>query len=1634
MNTLQSQKVYSELCTILLDKDFLEEHPIKKELIKKHLENPNFIHNLEAMLVENNYTCAAVFELCKDMLQALWGDNSPSHPLHYIYQFSLSLSFPDSVEITLNTKLNEGCYLYLKALRVISQYEKLFDHGTFESKFPLNLLTKAEEDPLMNLHEYHAFLHAFHDEYIYEMMKLNYEVVGHNTLAHICGVHYLSVFIAKQLLNKEVPLDLGRVSGAAAGHDIGKFGCRSSESKRVAYLHYYYTDQWFKNHNIPYIGHIALNHSVWDLELENLSIESLLLIYSDFRIKNMTAENGLQEMQMISLKDAFETILNKLDQVDEAKEKRYHRVYMKLKDFEDALMDMGINVDPLVVIQDDLSEEKKHYPIMQGKKISNHLKYIAIRHNINLMYKLRDETSLNEIIEVARAEQDAKVIREYLDIFQEYSTYLTQKQKIIAMKFLYEKLTHPEEDIRKQCASIIGAMITIFDENYRKEIPEGLSLVKPEITSSEILDQYIKLLLYPNHKVIPLHRRWVRYNIGILAASLFNKSSQQQIEEYRSVLLKYYDDLEQYEEEVKIVLMEVLKYIPLDPHTPALDTVVNYIMQTLQSDYKNIRISALDTLSHLLQYVSKESEAYRKIEKFLCEVQYTALPAENFLHYKMAKALSLDDAIIENILSFHYQDISKISDMFLDNLKTETSWIIKKFHVELLMEYTLKDAIIDKFYIAMHFCNLLKVSAVETVRCEAGEALVKVFHHLPMEQRNDIAVELLRTLEIEGAQFTKYIPSFLGQIIIYLKPVELDEIIEDVIEKIKHADTQINSLLLKTIGVFITNYPKYKETFKENQEIYEQRLSKLLGILLNGLVHHNLQIKQVSFSVIGKDVFGTDTLTLEEKYYIFQLVAKKILTLLTDAEESELLFLTNSAGLNHIYRFIADYRFLYKDIEIKTSNKVAFFPGSFDPFTLGHKEIAKAIRDLGFEVYLAVDEFSWSKRTQPSMIRKNIIHMSIADEMNMYIYPEDFPVNLANPEDLHRLKTSFYPSDVYMVVGSDVILNASAYKNPTVEGNITTFPHIIFERRSEDLGDEKVLDLEKSLENIQQPVIKLNLPPQYEDISSTQIRNYIDENRDISNLIDPLSQKYIYSNNLYRREPQYKSLIQTVSIDIDVRHNFNYELINTLASGFHKNYQRAFSSIEKIGQQPNSHIVLIRDVKENGKILAYSLFHWIPSDLIYQEFKDSRISQCIREGYTGRIILIDGIFVRQDAKQDDLYEIILSETMAYCLKNDYGYGIFANKIENPTSPELLEVLKLSGFQELPCPQGSPPVLTVNMINPCTLSLDIQTLIKEPFRSNEHVKSIVAATRKRLQRALVNLYPGHLLLSLDRDLVEEALVKKICRENEVPPVPLQPRKLGPSMCVPFGNILNRAIVPNTVTKTLHTEKMFNPDIREFTVGPFPYYLDLVKQARMIHSFNRPVILVDDLLNKGYRMRVLDPILKKENIQVKKIIVGMLSGRGKELMEIQNRSADSPYFIPKLRLWFNEALLYPFIGGDTLWRGVYPKKNILPSINLILPYTSLTFIKEANDTDLYNFSLICIKNALDILKVLEITYQKINERKLTLSLLGEVFLYPRSPDLGKNMYYDFNINPSTHLEKDLELLKRLEYSFTTSYRGR
>ncbi|MTI68858.1 MAG: cytidyltransferase [Firmicutes bacterium] len=1624
VNNTIAFSLYNKINNKLLNSDFARENHDNYELIKTTLEKPSFLDNLKNMVNEKNYSSKAVLNLSEDILKSITRGKEPKDWLNYIYQYVLSKSFPNSIEIKLNKTHNEAAKLYLKIFRLILEHEKMSDKDLFNLKYPIEFLKPNEEKDLPSFTEYRRFKKIYKNNYIYEMMKLHQELTGHNTLDHISGVHYIALHVARQLEKIGLPVDLGRVSGAAAGHDIGKYGCKGPELKRVPYLHYYYTDIWFKNNNIPYIGHIAMNHSTWDLELENLPLESLILIYSDFRVKNKITADNEKKMTIFTLKESFEIVLNKLDNVNETKEKRYKRVYSKLRDFEDYLLNLGVNVD---LTTKKLSKRpKNYYSLMQGEDIINNLKFLSINHNIHLMNELRSESSLSSILELARSENDWKKLRGYLQVFEEYSTYLTQKQKLITLKFLYELLIHKEEDIRKQSAELIGELISTFDEEYRKEVPEDDTLEPPETTSYKLLDKYINLFLYPDHKIIDVHREWIGYSLRIMVSSLFSKAPSKQKNEFRHILLKYYDTAFNEDKNIHFYLLQSIKYIPcFNAEDKSSFKLYTFIFKALENDDLEIRLAALDRVYNILFRVDEDSYFSNELKNYLKRhAKSSNVAAENFLKLKIAKKIQIDKNILDKYINFYNEDNKQISDIFLKNLKSATNWVNKKVHVELLLEQVIDNPEKQGLHTAMHFCNLIKVSAIENVRNHAGDALLKIFPFLSLDQRNDVTVELLRALEIQGYHFTKYIPKYLGQLMLYLQPGELDELIDDFIEKIKKANTQIVFLLLKTLGVCIANYPKYKDLFTESEKINRQRLVKMLGILLNAMASYNTQVKQEALRVIGKDIFAASELKIQQKKDIFNLIAKKILTLLSDIEKNELLFLSNSAALNHIYRYISDYTFFEGEIDISTDRKIAFFPGTFDPFSLSHKEIAKEIRDLGFEVYLAVDEFSWSKRTQPHKLRREIISMSIANELNIYLYPEDLQINIANPKKLAVLKESFKDSNIHIVVGSDVILNASSYRKEIEANSVHNFSHIVFDRRSNNKNSKDDKKLKEALENIKGDIIRLSLPPQYEDISSTQIRNYIDENRDITELIDPMAQSYIYKQGIYRREPQYKTLLQTKSLDVEVIDDIKEPLLKDLCEQFFENSQKAYNQLLDIKYKLNPRVIIVRDIENQGHIVGFSTFHWVRSSMLFGQFNNNNISEYIRENAVGRIITIDGIFIDNNTRFENLEQILLTETLALCLAKDYTYAIFKNVIEDYYSYNLYETLKLQGFTKLPYGSNYNPVYVVSMTNPCTLNLDLESLIKEPFISNLKVRKAIQRSRRKLQKALTDLYPGQLVLSFDRDMVYDNMIEKICKINNMPVAQLKPRKLGSNMCVPFGSILKGHTVPNTVTKSMHTEKMFTPDLKSFDIGPFPYYMNLENQIKMIKSFNRPVILIDDLLNKGYRIKAIDPLLKQENVDVKKIIVGILSGRGKELMDIQNREVDCAYFIPNLKVWFNENSLYPFIGGDSVWRGSFPRRNLLPSINLILPYASPTFIKRTSNKALYNLSKICIDNSVDILRTLEREYQNMHERNLTLRHLGEVILSPRCPDHGENIDYDINLKPSEYIKNDLEHLKRME----------
>ena len=1530
--------------------------------------------------------------------------------LDFTYRFALDLMFPCENFNEERSQYGDGALFLLSLMQLVYSAER--KEGLIPPSVDTQTLDKEACLGEETAEEYLSLCRVAKREFIYEMMRLSHELLPYHTLEHITNVHRMALHCAKELKEAGTPVDLCLISGAAIVHDIGKFGCK--EGERVPYLHYYYTDLWCRKRHLRTIGHIAANHSVWDLELENLSVESLLLIYADFRVKQLM-ENGKERTAIFSLKDSFDVILSKLDQVDDAKRCRYRKVYAKLKDFEDYMRSLGVDVEMTGCGRKEIPI--KEVPLLLGNESVNRLKRMGVEHNIALMHCLSSDQRFGNILEAARSEKKWNNIRAYLGVFDEYFTYLDINQKVQLLDFLYELLMNKEGDIRRQAAALLGNIIAKFDISYKKELPENV-IRHDDVTAMQMWSKYLDAIIHPDYKLTPQHKSWIGFTLKIVISSFFLHCSPSDRRPFMAYLLSCFTDEALQENTVTFVLLDALNYLPLDYCTEEERShLIRFAVAAAGSPAANLRSVALRTLDYLTASDVTLTEADRSCILDFClnphpgdEISLQVLE-QNILASLGAEGQKQAPVITGDV----------ISDVFLDNLKLATPWVIKTLNVALLRQVAEKDPKSPYIlHIAAHFSNLLKISERVVVRHKAGEALLNIAPLLAFDQRNEIAMELLKGLEVGEFEFSKYIPEYLGQLALWLPPEELDELIYQLSGLTSSSNTSVVSASMSTLGVILEHYPLYSRRFTETKEIAEARCDHLLGILLKGLSGHLSAVQQEAMLVIGHHIFASPWLPEENKRQIFSKCCKKLLALLCDKQEGELTFFYRAAALNNIYRFINDSQLNYGDFTIEQLEKVAFFPGTFDPFSLSHKGIVEAILEKGFEVMLAIDEFSWSKKTQPHLIRRRIANMSLADKFHVYIYPDSMPVNLANPEDLTMLRDSLTGRKISIVVGSDVVSHASSYLAPPEPGSIHEFDHIIF-LRSREIADADTV-AQTDLSCISGDIFRLSLPVYLEEISSSRIRDNIDHNRDISNQVDPMVQDYIYYHNLYLREPQYKPLqFLPTSQFRYIETPSRQELLQLLD---HLRPERADgnrSAAANMIKQGNSLIVMQKNTNPSdplGMIFLHErhVAHLMPL------LDHVTLTDKIRRQQAGRLLLITGIYLEAD--DPVTAQILLTEALDKGLRSGCTHALFYATDAVP--PTVMDVLIRQGFIIMEGSDSRRPLFIVDIRDPLVLIRNIETTLKAPFSTSPVVLGAARHAHWHLQSAMTGLKPGHLVLSLDSAMMHQRLIERITQLNGVPAQPTHPRMLGPQMCVPFGKLLRSRRIPNTVTKTLHTDKVYDPDVNLFTVEAYPNYSSLENQIRVIKSFCRPVIMVDDLLHSAHRIKALSPLFNAQDIDISTVLVGILSGRGRDLMNTLGHKVEGIYYVPNLEAWYVESTLYPFIGGDTIRRPWAAVNNLLPSVNLILPYASIHIHNQFPRQAIFNYSLACLENARNIMQALETEYLARFGRILTLNRLSEVVILPVVPDKGR-MQYDYNLTASVYIENDIEMLMRTENLF-------
>ena len=1543
------------------------------------LETEGYMQRFTGLFSGARLRCADVLALCRPELETLCPGEPSEGWLAYAYDYARRLLYPEKTDAE---SFAPGAVFLLSVLQVLFAAEaELLPH---DPAWTFDFLTDDELAGSPCAPSYQRFLRLWRREFVYELMRLGLEVTPYRTLEHIAGVHHIAVTAARALRKSGVAVDVALVSGAAAGHDLGKFGCRPGE--RVPYLHYFYTDQWFRRRRMTDIGHVAANHSVWDLEPDYLSVEALLLIYADFRVKQLHDAQGREITRISTLAEAFQVILDKLDDVDGEKQKRYTRVYARLEDFEQFMVSCGVDVTMSGGDTPPLPE--KHTALMTDDEALRALTLRCVGHNMELMHRLTDQRSFARLLEEARGETDWRRLRAYLAVMESYSLYLHIPQKVQTLTFLYELLMHREGDIRRQAAALLGEIIAGFHAGYAKERPADIRPDPRAITDVDQWRLYLDKILYPDHKLMPQHRRWIGYTLKFAVGSLLSHCPGRE-ERFLAPVFAYYRRPEDLDDYTAFQLLDTAAALPDTAYTASRARQMTDFAAalSLRKDL-TIRMAAVLLLDRLARLYPEDGRALEAV---------TAVPDGDSGTLRYLK----QDVLSQGAPLLLPEDV--VSEIFLDNLKTATPWITKQGNLRLLTDFA-RSGKSPALHIATHLSNLIKVSDRVTVRHSAGNALLALAPRLTADQRNEVAVELCRGLELGQQEFTKYIPDYLGRFALWLPPAELDEVLDDLRVNLSSSDSRVTASVLDTVGVIYEAYDAYRSRFPETDDAYRRRRERLLGLLMRGLSGIDGATRQEALFVLGRRVFGSGELGRHEKRRAFMLTQRKLLSAQDEFPGEGLTFYYRAAMLGKLYRFITEERLFHKGFDFGAPRPVAFFPGTFDPFTLSHKGIVRAIRDQGFEVLLAIDEFSWSKKTQPYRLRRRIAAMAVADVFHVSIFPEDFPVNIANPENLHELRAAFPGRSVSIVVGSDVVLHASSYKKSVTPDSIHTFDHVVFRRTEPDAEPA-------DYSCITGKVLELTLPPQLEEISSTRIREAVDANRDISNLIDPTVQEFIYRRGLYLREPQDKPVLRTEDLSfLPASPETAEKFLRTMLSVPTAAALR--TQIESRGDD----VMVCRDT--DGTILGAASYACLDSARLFARLGDPALSGLVRQNAGGRTLLISGLFVPRGERQSDLCQLLITEVLTLALSREFTYALYL-PLEGAVSGYGRQLLTLQGF----VPAGdSTDALAVDMRCPIVLSRNVDTAVKAPFSSSPRVLAAIAAAHRRLQAALTKLQPGSLVLSLSAGVIYHRLLQRITGRNGVPAEPTTPRVLGPDICVPYGKILRGVAVPNTVTKTLRTDKVYEPDLSTYSIEAYPDYSPLPDQVRTIHAFARPVILVDDMLHDGKRIRRLAPLLAETNTPVDQVLVGYLTGMGRDLMEQLGYDVDAIYYLPNLRLRFVESTLYPFIGGDTVRRSEALPGGLQPAVNRILPYAAPEYTGMDDETA-WELSLCCLENARDILLALETEFRSLYARNLTLSRLGEAVILPLCPDKGGCMTYDLSRAASTYLEGDIELLKRM-----------
>lgn len=187
--------------------------------------------------------------------------------------------------------------------------------------------------------------------------------------------------------------------------------------------------------------------------------------------------------------------------------------------------------------------------------------------------------------------------------------------------------------------------------------------------------------------------------------------------------------------------------------------------------------------------------------------------------------------------------------------------------------------------------------------------------------------------------------------------------------------------------------------------------------------------------------------------------------------------------------------------------KIGIYGGSFNPIHNGHLKVAEWILEK-----VKLDKIIWVPLYKPyhkeifeleePKHRYNMLKLALAGKREYEISTVEIDEKIISYtlDTLLKIKKIYPDDEFYEIIGGDSAESFHQWKDyKTILENAKV---LVYSRRGYEVK------ISSNMELIDAP---------YLDISSTIIRNRIDEGKSISDLVPEKVEEYIYKNNLYRK-------------------------------------------------------------------------------------------------------------------------------------------------------------------------------------------------------------------------------------------------------------------------------------------------------------------------------------------------------------------------------------------------------------------------------------------------------------------------------------------------------------------------------------